>query len=141
MATAKDGDTVKIHYKGFFDGGEVFDSSEGREPLEFAVGGGQVIPGFEQGVTGMAEGEKKTINIPAAEAYGEYRDDMVQEVERSQFPPDAELKPGQMFQVDTPGGPMPVTVKAVVGDKVTLDANHAMAGKDLNFDLELVSIG
>ena len=141
MAAAKDGDKVKIHYKGFFEGGEVFDTSEGREPLEFAISGGQVIPGFEKGVTGMAVGEKKTINIPAEEAYGPYRDEMVQDVDRAQFPADAEIKPGQMFQVDTPNGPMPVTVKAVFDDKVTLDANHAMAGKDLNFDLELVSIG
>ncbi len=141
MAVAKAGDNVAIHYTGTLSDGTVFDSSEGRAPLEFRLGSGQVIPGFDTGVTGMEVGERKTINIPAAQAYGPYRDDQVLAVDRSMFPPDANPQVGEQFQVQQQGGgAVVVTVKSIQGDTILLDANHALAGKDLTFALELVSI-
>ena len=107
----EDGKTVKIHYTGTLDDGTQFDSSAGREPLEFEMGAGMVIPGFEKGVAGMAVGDKKTIHIPAAEAYGERREDLVMQFERSQLPEDLSPEVGMGLQMQGPQGqPVPVTV-------------------------------
>ena len=142
MTRAKSGDTVRIHYTGTLDDGSVFDSSEGREPLEFALGSGQVIPGFDSGVTGMSVGDKKTINIPCAEAYGEVFEEAKQVVAREHIPADIPLDLGTQLQMQAPNGQaMTVTVAAVDDESVTLDGNHPLAGKDLTFALELVSIG
>jgi FKBP-type peptidyl-prolyl cis-trans isomerase 2 len=141
MAGAKDGDTVKVHYKGTLDDGTVFDSSEGKEPLEFTIGGGGIIPGFENGVKGMEKGQKKTVKIPCAEAYGPIHADGITEVPRSDFPKELNPQIGRKFQMaDDEGHVFEVTVINVTDDKVTIDANHPLAGKDLNFELELVSI-
>ncbi len=139
----KSGDKIKVHYKGTLtEGGDTFDSSEGRDPLEFTVGAGMVIPGFDNGVVDMAIGEKKTIAIPMAEAYGPKNEQNIIDVERAQLPPEMkDLEAGMMLQMVTPDGqPIPVTIISFTEDKVKLDANHALAGKDLTFDLELVSI-
>mgnify|MGYP001822462508 FL=1 len=137
----ENGQKVKIHYTGTLDDGNQFDSSAGREPLEFEMGAGMVIPGFEKGVADMEVGEKKTINIPAAEAYGELREDLVMNFERSQLPPDLEPEIGMMLQMQGPQGqPVPVTITAVEEAEITIDANHQLAGKNLNFELELVSV-
>ena len=142
MTQAKSGDTVRIHYTGTLDDGSVFDSSEGRDPLEFALGSGQVIPGFDTGVTGMSIGDKKTINIPCAEAYGEVIEEAKQVVSREHIPDDIPLELGAQLQMQAPNGQaMTVTVSEVDDESVTLDANHPLAGKDLTFALELVSIG
>jgi FKBP-type peptidyl-prolyl cis-trans isomerase 2 len=142
MTAAKSGDTVKIHYTGTLQDGSVFDSSTGRDPLEFTLGAGQVIKGFDDGVTGMGVGEKKTINIPCDEAYGPVNPDMIQDVPRAQIPAEIPLEEGIMLQMQGPAGQvLPVKVVKVTDDAVTLDANHDLAGKDLTFDLELVSIG
>lgn len=140
MTTAKTGDKVRIHYTGSLDDGHVFDSSEGRDPLEFTLGSRQVIAGFDSGVEGMAVGEKKTVAIEPEDAYGNHNPDMVQKVQRTQFPEDADIKVGTQFQASTDGGPVVVTVVAMDNDEVTIDANHALAGKRLNFALELVEI-
>ena len=135
------GQKVKIHYTGTLDDGSQFDSSAGRDPLEFEMGAGMVIPGFEKGVKEMEVGEKKTIHIPAAEAYGERRDDMVMQFERSQLPDDIKPEVGMGLQMQGPQGqPIPVTVTAVDEENITIDANHQLAGKNLNFELELVEI-
>lgn len=142
MTAAKSGDKVAIHYTGSLDDGTVFDSSNGRAPLEFTLGSGQVIKGFDDGVTGMTVGEKKTVHIPCVDAYGESNPDMVQDVPREQIPAEIPLEEGLMLQMQGPGGQvLPVKVVKITDDAVTLDANHDLAGKDLNFDLELVSIG
>ncbi len=141
MAQAKDGDTVRIHYTGRLDDGEVFDSSAGREPLQFTLGAGQVIPGFEQGALGMNPGEAKTINIPADKAYGPHRKEMVMTVDRKEFPENFELKLGMQLQIPQEDGrALPVKVTDISESNVTLDANHSLAGKDLTFDIELVAI-
>lgn len=138
---AKQGDTVKVHYTGKFDSGEVFDSSQGREPVQFTIGKGEVIPGFEQAVIGMEVEDEKTIHIPAAQAYGERIEDLVQDIPRDTFAKDMELKTGQGLQIKTKDGKaMLVVIKAISDDKVTLDGNHPLAGKDLNFDIKLVEI-
>ncbi|SHO62947.1 FKBP-type peptidyl-prolyl cis-trans isomerase [Algoriphagus zhangzhouensis] len=139
---AKKGDNVQVHYTGKLEDGSVFDSSVQREPLGFTVGGGQMIQGFDAAVNGMAVGDKKTVTIPAAEAYGERRDDMLIDVPRTQVP--ADIKPEIGMQLTLQGGngqPMPVIVIHVDDEKITLDANHQLAGKDLIFDIELVKIG
>jgi peptidylprolyl isomerase len=141
MAKAKDGDTVKVHYKGTLDDGTVFDSSEGKEPLEFTIGEGGIIPGFENGVKGMEKGEKKTIKIPSAEAYGPIHAEAISEVPRADFPKDLNPAVGARFQVsDDDGNVLVVTVLKVTEDKITLDSNHPLAGRDLTFELELVSV-
>jgi peptidylprolyl isomerase len=137
----ENGQKVKIHYTGTLDDGSQFDSSAGRDPLEFEMGAGMVIPGFEEGVKEMAVGEKKTIHIPAAEAYGERREDMVMQFERNQLPEDIQPEVGMGLQMQGPQGqPIPVTVTAVDEENITIDANHQLAGKNLNFDLELIEI-
>ncbi len=142
MAQAKTGDTVKVHYTGRLDDGCVFDSSAEREPLEFTIGTGQLIPGFDTAVLDMAPGESKTVRIPPDQAYGPYHEQMVVEADRGQFPPDLNPEIGQQFEsTGEDGQSFVVTVTAIEGDKITLDANHPLAGRDLTFDIELVEIG
>ena len=141
MAQAKNGATVKVHYTGKLDDGTVFDSSEGREPLEFTLGAGQLIPGFDTAVDGMAIGEKKTVTIPHDQAYGPYHEQMVVEANRDQFPPEANPQIGMQFESRGEDGQnFVVTVTAVDGEKITLDANHPLAGKDLTFEIEVVEV-
>lgn len=141
MQQAKKGDTVKIHYHGRLTDGTTFDSSEGREPLQFELGSGMVIPGFDNGVTGMSVGEKKTINIPAAEAYGESNPDMIMDFPKAQFPPDLTPEVGmQLTMHNGAGQQFNVTIIELKEESVILDANHHLAGKELIFDLELVDI-
>lgn len=141
MQQVKDGDKVKIHYHGRLEDGSVFDSSLNRQPFEFEVGSGSVIPGFDEGVRGMQVGDKKTIQIPAAEAYGEYDDTRVIEFPLSKFPPDIQPEVGMGLQLsDEYGRPVEVIVSSIENGNVYLDANHHLAGKDLIFDLELLDI-
>ncbi len=141
MSQAKSGDTVKIHYTGTLDDGTQFDSSEGRDPLEFQVGSGQVIPGFDKAVEGMAVGESKKVAIPPEEAYGERQDQMIQEVPKSALPPDLEPEVGMALSArNQAGNEMRLTVTEVKDDAITVDGNHPLAGKSLNFDIELVNI-
>lgn len=141
MAQVKSGDTVRVHYTGKLTSGEQFDSSAGREPLEFIVGAGQMIKGFDAAMPGMGVGEKKTINIPAAEAYGEKDPNAVIEFPLENVPADMKLEPGmQLTLSDQNGQPFPVVVTEVKADVVVLDANHFLAGEELVFDIELVEI-
>ena len=140
MSSARSGDTVRVHYTGKLEDGSVFDSSNGRDPLEFTVGSGQVIPGFESAVSGMSPGEERSVTIPAADAYGDRKDDLVIVVERSQLPEDIDPAPGQQLQLSQEGRAFVVTVADVTPEKITLDANHPLAGEDLTFDLQLVAI-
>lgn len=141
MVAAKVGDTVSIHYTGTLNDGSVFDSSLEREPLQFSIGGQQVIPGFEQAVIGMNPGDSKTQTIPCDQAYGPRHEDMVVTVLREQIPSDFELEVGQQLQIRNPEGQViPVMVSEIVEDQVTLDGNHPLAGEDLTFDIELVGI-
>jgi peptidylprolyl isomerase len=139
---AKDGDTVQVNYTGKLADGTVFDSSVGRDPLEFTLGKGDMIPGFEKAVLGMKVGEKKTITIPADEAYGPHLDEMVIEVSRDRLPKDREPKVGQMLETTAQNGETIRFTITNVSDNgtVTLDANHPLAGKDLTFDIELLKI-
>jgi peptidylprolyl isomerase len=141
MQQAQNGDTVKVHYQGKLRSGETFDSSDGREPLQFTLGSGQVIPGFDNGIQGMQVGDKKTIEIPVDQAYGEKRQDMLIEFPKDQFP--AEMTPQvgeQLMMSDGSGQQFPVIIAEVREESVVLDANHPLAGQDLIFDLELVHI-
>jgi len=141
MIQAKDGDTVRIHYTGRLQDGTVFDTSSDRDPLEFNIGSGQVIPGFEEAVTGMTVGEKKTAHIPCEKAYGERNASMVMVVARKHVPPEIEPEVGQRLQVGSPDGQLlAVTIIEVGDENVTLDANPPLAGEDLTFDIELVEI-
>ncbi|AUR06667.1 FKBP-type peptidyl-prolyl cis-trans isomerase [Phaeobacter inhibens] len=141
MTEVKSGDTVCIHYTGKLTDGSVFDSSEGREPLEFTVGSGQVIEGMDAGLVGMTAGETKTLDIPADQAYGPSHDEARQTIPREGIPDDIPLEVGTQLQMQAPTGEvLPVTVVEVTEATVTLDANHPLAGKDLIFDIELVSI-
>jgi peptidylprolyl isomerase len=141
MAQAKSGDTVQVHYKGTLTDGTVFDSSEGRSPLEFTVGSGQVIRGFDEGVLGMNEGERKTINIPVEDAYGPANEEMIFTLNRTDIPDDIPLEEGMTLNMHEDGNPrpIPVIVRKLDDTNVTLDANHPLAGQDLTFDVELVS--
>ena len=142
MTEVKNGDTVRIHYTGTLTDGSVFDSSEGREPLEFAVGSGQVIAGMDAGLPGMTVGDKKRLEIPSVDAYGPLNPEARQAIPREGIPDDIPLELGTQLQMQSPEGHvLPVTVVEVTEATVTLDANHPLAGKDLNFDIELVSIG
>ena len=135
------GSKVKIHYTGTFDDGEVFDSSREMEPLEFEVGTGEVIPGFDNAVVGMTVGETKKVRLPEAEAYGSYNQEMVFDADPGQFEEGLTPEIGQQFQTEMEDGtPLLLAVKSVEDGKVVLDANHPMAGKTLNFDLEVVEI-
>mgnify|MGYP005987028385 FL=1 len=141
MTTAKQGDTVRIHYTGTLNDGTVFDSSTGRDPLEFAVGSGMIIPGLDAAIPGMAVGDEKTVNVPADQAYGPVNDQARQAVPRSDIPDDIPLEVGTQLQMQTPQGQVvPVTVADVTEAEVTLDANHPLAGKDLTFAIEMVEI-
>lgn len=141
MGQAEKGNTVRVHYTGKLGDGKVFDSSVDGDPLEFTVGSGHVIKGFDKAVTGMAVGESKTVNIPADEAYGLCKEDMVMTVKRSQIPSNIELKEGLHLQMPQAGGMILNTmVTKLTEDSVTLDANHPLSGKDLNFEIELVEI-
>ncbi len=142
MTEVKNGDTVRIHYTGTLTDGSVFDSSEGRDPLEFTVGSGQVIAGMDAGLPGMVVGDKKRLEIPAADAYGPLNPEARQAIPREGIPDDIPLELGTQLQMQSPEGHvLPVTVVEVTESTVTLDANHPLAGKDLNFEIELVSIG
>jgi peptidylprolyl isomerase len=141
MAQAQPGDTVRIHYTGTLGDGEVFDTSEGREPLAFTLGEGEVIAGFDAAVAGMAPGEKKTVTIPADEAYGQHRDEMVLQVGRDQLPPGLDPEEGDALTMSMGDGmELPVLVREVTDDHIVLDANHPLAGEDLTFEIELVGI-
>ena len=141
MSTAKKGDNVKVHYKGTLTTGEQFDSSEGRAPLAFTVGAGQMIKGFDDAIPGMAVGDKKTINIAPSDAYGEKNPEAIIEFPKSNIPEGMELQPGMKLQLQNQEGyPVPVVVTDVKDDVVVLDANHELAGKELVFDIELVEI-
>jgi peptidylprolyl isomerase len=141
MSKAKKGDNVKVHYKGTLTTGEQFDSSEGREPLSFTVGAGQMIKGFDDAIPGMTIGEKKTINIAPVDAYGEKNADAIVEFPKSNIPEDIKLTPGMKLQLQNQAGqPIPVVVTEVKDEVVILDANHELAGKELVFDIELVEI-
>jgi len=141
MTQAKAGDTVRIHYRGTLDDGSEFDSSAGRDPLEFTLGSGQVIPGFDNAVTGMTVGESKTVTIPPAEAYGEKNPGMVHEVPRAEIPANIPLHEGAMLSAsDGQGRQMQLTVVEANDETVKLDANHPLAGKALTFELTLDSI-
>ncbi len=142
MQQVKSGDTVKVHYHGKLTTGETFDSSEGREPLEFTVGSGQVIKGFDDALMDMAVGEKKTVQIPVNEAYGERREDMIVQYPRQEFPDDMMPEVGmQLNMSDNMGNNFPVVITEVQEEIVVLDANHPLAGQDLIFDLEVIAIG
>jgi peptidylprolyl isomerase len=140
MSQVSSGDTVRVHYTGRLGEGEVFDSSRQREPLEFTVGVGQVIPGFERAVEGMAPGEEKTVTVPAEQAYGPRRDELLLTVERGRLPAHLEPEVGQQLQMNQGGQVAVVTVAEVSRESVTLDANHPLAGRELTFELELVEI-
>jgi len=138
---AKNGNQVKVHYHGRLQDGTTFDSSEGRSPLEFEVGAGQVIKGFDDGVVGMKEGDKKTIHIPVEEAYGEKSEDMIIEFPKDQFPPDMKPEVGMQLNLrGQDGRNFPVVISDVKDDVVVLDGNHPLAGKDLIFDIEMVEV-
>lgn len=141
MTQAKSGDTVQVHYTGTLEDGTQFDSSVGSDPLQFTIGASQVIPGFEDGITGMTIGDKKTITIPPDQAYGQKRDDLVQQVERAQLPDDIEFKEGLVLQAQqADGNVVNLTVTGLSDTMVTLDANPPLAGQTLIFEIELVSI-
>ncbi|MDJ0749847.1 MAG: peptidylprolyl isomerase [Woeseiaceae bacterium] len=141
MTQAKSGDTVRIHYTGTLDDGTQFDSSAGRDPLEFALGAGQVIPGFDNAVDGMAVGESKTVTIPAEEAYGDHHEQLVQAVSRSALPDDIEPAVGMQLQSQSEEGQiMMLVVTEVAEESITVDANHPLAGQALTFAIELVEI-
>ncbi len=135
------GDTLRLHYKGTFEDGTVFDSSEGRDPLEFTLGSGQIIPGLDQGVTGMEVGEERSVTVAPAEGYGERDEKLVQAVPRETIPDHIPTEPGTQLQMQTPQGQqIPVVVTGVTEESVELDANHPLAGKTLKFDVKLVEI-
>ena len=141
MSAVVAGKKVKIHYTGTFDDGEVFDTSRETEPLEFEVGSGQVIAGFDNAVMGMKVGEQKQVRLPEDEAYGPYNQEMVFDADPNQFADGLTPEIGQQFQTEMEDGtPLLLTVKSAADGKIVLDANHPMAGKALNFDLEVVEI-
>lgn len=142
MSVVKSGDNVKVHYTGKLVSGEQFDSSVGREPLEFVVGAGMMIKGFDAAMPGMAIGEKKTINIAPEDGYGPRNPEAMIEFPKDQVPADMKLEPGMPLTLsDQAGNPVPVIVVEVKDDVIVLDANHFLAGQELIFDIELVSIG
>lgn len=142
MAEVKKGDVVKVHYTGKLENGEQFDSSTGRDPLEFTVGAGQMIAGFDAALPGMKVGDKKTVNIPAKDGYGEADETAIIQFPKENVPAEMKLEIGQQLNLsDEHGNPFPVVVIEIKDDIVVLDANHFLAGKDLVFDIELMEIG
>jgi len=137
---AKRGQKVRVHYTGTLDDGSVFDSSHGGEPLEFTLGSGQVIPGFDEAVADMRVGDSKSVTIPADQAYGPHRDELRLAIGRDQLPDEMVPQVGQTLQMSDGRQTFPVTIHEVRDDQVILDANHPLAGKDLTFDLTLVDI-
>jgi peptidylprolyl isomerase len=141
MTHAASGDTVLFHYTGCLNDGTVFDSSSGREPLRVTLGTGQVIRGVDEALVGMAPGEEKTVTLPADEAYGPRRPELLHEVQREAIPSEVDVEVGKQLEGrDTAGQRLRLTVVDVADDTVTLDANHPLAGQDLKFDLQLVQI-
>lgn len=141
MSAAKDGDTVKVHYTGRLEDGSEFDSSRQRDPIEFKIGDGEILPGVEQAVVGLEPGGTNEVTLPADDAYGQRRDDMIQEIERSVLPQEIEPEVGLQLQAQSPNGqPLLLTITDVGEEKVTVDANHPLAGKDLTFEVELVEV-
>ncbi|SDG66211.1 FKBP-type peptidyl-prolyl cis-trans isomerase [Chitinophaga filiformis] len=141
MQAVKNGDTVRVHYHGRLTNGTTFDSSEGRDPLEFKVGAGMVIKGFDNGVVDMKVGDKRTLNIPVEEAYGPKNDELIMEFPKENIPADLNPQVGMDLQMSNPQGQVfPVKVAAISNDFITLDANHPLAGEALIFDIELVEI-
>ncbi len=140
MAQAKQGDTVRVHYTGKLSDGTVFDSSAEGEPLEFTLGEGRVIPGFEQAIDGMEPGQDQEVMIQSDQAYGDWQEQLVFTVPRGQVPPSLEPFVGQRLQITRGGQAMPVVVQSLDENSITLDANHPLAGKDLIFSLTLVEI-
>ncbi|RXK80335.1 peptidylprolyl isomerase [Chlorobaculum sp. 24CR] len=141
MAQVKKGDKVLVHYTGTYEDGTVFDSSAERDPLEVTVGSGMVIQGFDRALVDMEPGQKKTVNIPVDEAYGPRAEELIAEIKREQVPADIPLEVGQQLQLSlADGGEAIVLIVDLTDTTVTLDANHPMAGLDLNFELELVEI-
>lgn len=141
MSKAEEGNTVKVHYTGTLKNGEVFDSSKDKEPLEFTLGEGQLIPGFEKAVIGLNVGDTTTVNIPSAEAYGDSREDLIIAVPKDQLPTEIEPQIGMQLQVNQENGqPVPVRIADITETELKLDANHPLAGEDLTFDIELVNV-
>ncbi len=141
MSVAKEGSVVKVHYKGTLKDGSVFDSSQDRDPLEFTVGAGQMIAGFDAGVVGMAVGEKKTIEIACEEAYGPHREEMIAKVPAKDVPEDINPKVGMALQMQHPNGmPITVTIIEVTDEHILLDGNPPLAGKDLIFEIDMVEV-
>ncbi|MCM5662961.1 FKBP-type peptidyl-prolyl cis-trans isomerase [Galbibacter mesophilus] len=141
MSQVKENDTVKVHYTGKLEDGQVFDSSLEREPLEFTLGQGQLIPGFENGILNMSVNEKKTINIPSSEAYGDVREELFQEIPKSELPENIEPQKGMGLVSRTPEGrEIQLVVADVKNESIVVDANHPLAGKDLTFDIEVLEI-
>jgi peptidylprolyl isomerase len=139
--TAKDGDIATVHYTGSLESGEVFDSSKDRAPLEFEVGSGQLIKGFDTAVVGMKVGDKKTVLLSPADAYGDRDERRIQKLPRSSLPKEPEPKPGMMLTISTPDGKrFPAKIDKVEKDVVMIDMNHPLAGKKLKFDIELVGV-
>lgn len=142
MNQAKSGDTVRIHYTGKLSDGTEFDSSAGRDPLEFSLGSGKVIPGFDHAVDGMTVGDEKTVTIPPEQAYGPKHEQLIQDVPKTVLPPDLSPEVGMRLQSRTPDGrTMHLVVTDVADDSITVDGNHPLAGEDLTFDIKLVAIG
>ncbi len=131
---------VKINYKGTLEDGSVFDSSEGREALEFIAGAGMIIPGLDKGLVGLKAGDKKTISVKSEEAYGPRQDEAVQEVPKDQFPKDVELKEGMQLAAQGPQGVIPVVIVSIGDETIKVDFNHPLAGKDLTFECEVVEV-
>ncbi|MGE7777057.1 FKBP-type peptidyl-prolyl cis-trans isomerase [Chitinophaga sp. NPDC101104] len=141
MQQVKTGDTVRVHYHGRLQNGQTFDSSEGRDPLEFKVGSGMVIKGFDNGVLDMKPGDKRTLNIPVDEAYGAKSPELIMEFPKANIPADLNPQVGMDLQMSNPQGQVfPVKVVAITEEFITLDANHPLAGEPLVFDIELVEI-
>lgn len=141
IMTIAAGNQVSVHYTGTFDDGEVFDSSQNREPLAFEVGAGQMIQGFDQAVLGMKQGESKKISLAPEEAYGPRNEELIIDIPNTNFPDDLKLEVGMMLQMTNQSGqPVPATVVEINEESVKMDVNHPMAGKTLNFDIEIVEV-
>ncbi len=136
----KQGDTIKVDYTGTLEKGQVFDTSKGKQPLEFEVGAGKIIPGFDKAVIGMEKGQEKDISIKPENAYGQPREELKKEIPRSALPKNQEPKPGMGLMMNTPQGQFPARIAEVTDDKVIIDLNHPLAGKTLNFKIKIVDV-